>query len=61
MLTAISESEAYYETLTKNKVLLPKFVEFSRYFNPEVNLKSKEIAYKRNIADAQQIFYQELE
>jgi len=52
MLTAISESQEYYEILTKDKVILPKFVELSRYFNPEVNLKSKEICYKKNVVDA---------
>lgn len=43
----------YYETLVDGRVILPKFVELSRYFNPEVNLKSKDVSYKRNVVDAQ--------
>ena len=36
MLTAISESEKYYESLTKGRDLLTKFIELSRYFEPRV-------------------------
>jgi ubiquitin C-terminal hydrolase len=36
MLTAISESEAYYQSLTENRVVLRKFVELSRHFEPRV-------------------------
>lgn len=38
-----------------------KCIELSRHFNPEVNLKSRDVNYKRNTVDAQQIFYKELE
>jgi len=60
MLTAISESEAFYERLTEKRELLGKFIEMSRYFEPRVNVTGENPQYKARTVDAQQIFYKEL-
>lgn len=36
LLTAISESDEHYDSLTQNREVLQKFVELSRYFEPRV-------------------------
>jgi ubiquitin C-terminal hydrolase len=56
MLTVVSENQQSFE----RKDLLMKFVEFSRYFEPRVQVMDGSGFYKSKIVDAQQIFIHEL-
>jgi len=55
MLTSISSSQAHYSSIIEGKHLLAKFVELSRYFDPNTQIQDI-VKYKRNVADAQEIF-----
>jgi ubiquitin C-terminal hydrolase len=62
MLTVVSENQEN-ECFSKDKDVLTKFVELSRYFEPRIQvMSSKQGAeiYKKKIVDAQDIFMKEL-